>query len=33
MNFVRTGQREVSGVKLATHPELTRMLLGDNEAH
>ena len=26
MNFVRTGQREVSGVSFATRPELTRML-------
>ena len=33
MNFVRTGQREVSGVSFATRLELTRMLVRDNEAH
>ena len=33
VNFVRTGQREVSGVSFVTHSELTRMLVPDNEAH
>ena len=33
MNFVRMGQCEVSGVSFATRPELTRMLLQNNEAH
>ena len=33
VNFLRSGQREVSGVSFATRPELTKMLVRDNEAH